>query len=223
MSKIKFPRTIVLCAAQSALLLCTLSFALIVINCATASGQSGSNRPVARLITASGPALGRVPTRPRIVAPVSMTTGPSRGAAAASSSSANLSVASLERRAFDLINTQRIANGEEPLVWDAELCRMARMHSESMASQGFFDHTGPDGRDMRERAHGSNVRGWRVMAENIAYNQGFEDPAGFAVQRWMHSSKHRDNILNSGFTRSAIGIARAADGRVFLTQVFIAR
>ena len=222
MSKLQFPRTIVLCTAQSALLLCTLSFAFIVINSATALGQSGSSRPVARLITASGPALGRVPTRPRIVASVSMTES-ARGSAAVMSSSASSSVASLERRAFDLINTQRIANGEEPLVWDAELCRMARTHSESMARQGFFDHTGPDGRDMRERAHGSNVRGWRVLAENIAYNQGFDDPAGFAVQRWMHSNKHRDNILNSGFTRSAIGIARAADGRVFLTQVFVAR
>lgn len=100
---------------------------------------------------------------------------------------------------------------------------MARQHSESMAHQDFFDHTGPDGRDMRSRAHGSNIRGWSALAENIAYNQGFDDPAGFAVQRWMRSTKHRDNILNGSFTRSAVGIARAADGRVFLTQVFIAR
>jgi uncharacterized protein YkwD len=116
-----------------------------------------------------------------------------------------------------------MANGEAPLVWDAELCRMARMHSENMARMDFFDHTGPDGRDMRARAHTSNVRGWSALAENIAYNQGFDDPAGFAVERWMRSSKHRENILNDSFTRSAIGIARAADGRVFLTQVFIAR
>ena len=138
-------------------------------------------------------------------------------------SSAAASASSLERRAFDLINAQRVANGESPLVWDAELCRMARMHSESMARGGFFDHRSPDGRDMVERAHGSNVRGWHTMAENIAYNQGFNDPAGFAVERWMRSSKHRDNILNASFSRSAVGIARSADGRVFLTQVFIAR
>jgi uncharacterized protein YkwD len=147
--------------------------------------------------------------------------GPVRGATA--HSSANLSASSLERRAFDLINTQRISNGEEPLVWDQELCRMARQHSESMARQDFFDHTSPDGSDMRSRAHSSNIRGWKALAENIAYNQGFDDPAGFAVQRWMRSSKHRENILNGSFTRSAVGIARAADGRVFLTQVFIAR
>jgi uncharacterized protein YkwD len=136
---------------------------------------------------------------------------------------ASASAATLERRAFDLINAQRIANGETPLVWDAELCRMARMHSENMARRDFFDHTGPDGRDMRARAQSSNVRGWSALAENIAYNQGFDDPAAFAVERWMRSSKHRDNVLNAIFTRSAVGIARSSDGRVFLTQVFVAR
>jgi uncharacterized protein YkwD len=153
-----------------------------------------------------------------MVMPTSMT----RPMSAASSSS-SMSASSLERRAFDLINAQRTGNGERPLAWDAELCRMARMHSESMARQEFFDHTGPDGRSMQERARNSNIRGWSMLAENIAYNQGFDDPAAFAVERWMRSSKHRDNILNQSFTRSAIGIARAADGRVYLTQVFIAR
>lgn len=142
-----------------------------------------------------------------------------RGAAASVPSSAS----GLERRAFELINAQRIANGESPLVWDAELCRMARMHSEEMARTGLFGHTGTDGRDMRERAHGSNIRGWSTMAENIAYNQGFADPAAFAVERWMRSAKHRDNILNAVFTRSAVGVARSADGKIFLTQLFIAR
>ena len=216
MNKFEFPRTIVLRSARSALLLCTLSFAFFLMTAAVTLGQSASNRPVARLITATG--VGRVPTRPRIVMPTSMT-GAMRGMASASSASAS----SLERRAFDLINQQRIANGERPLVWDAELCRMARMHSDSMARQEFFDHTGPEGRDMRERARESNIRGWSAMAENIAYNQGFDDPAAFAVERWMHSNKHRDNILNDSFTRSAIGIARSEDGRVYLTQVFIAR
>lgn len=214
MSKFEFPRNVVLRSAQSALLLCTLSFAIIAMTAAVAAGQSASGRPVARLITATG--VSRVPTRARIVMPTSM-------AGAVRSTASSVSASSLERRAFELINQQRIANGEQPLVWDSELCRMARNHSENMARQEFFDHTGPDGRDMRERAHASNIRGWSTMAENIAYNQGFDDPAAFAVQRWMRSNKHRDNILNDSFTRSAIGIARSGDGRVFLTQVFIAR
>ena len=218
MTKIRFPRNVVVRSPRSVLKFCILSIALIIATASAALGQSSSGRPVARMITAHGPSLSRVPVRPRVVMPASMA-GPARAGASSFSASAS----NLERRAFDLINAQRIANGESPLVWDAELSRMARVHSESMARQDFFDHTGPDGRDMRERAHSTNIRGWSAMAENIAYNQGFDDPARFAVERWMRSSKHRDNILNAVFTRSGIGIARSADGRVFLTQVFIAR
>ena len=38
---------------------------------------------------------------------------------------------------------------------------------------------------------------FRVVAENIAYNQGYEDPGAFAVERWMLSLKHPINILSS--------------------------
>jgi uncharacterized protein YkwD len=219
MTKICFPRTAIVRSAHKALLLCAFTFTLIFATATVTQAQSSSGRPVARLITAQGPAIMRVPSRPRMVMPAASSASSSRGAA----SNVAAGVSSLERRAFELTNAQRIANGESPLVWDAELSRMARMHSQEMARTGLFDHVGPDGRDMRARAHGSNVRGWSVMAENIAYNQGFDDPAAFAVQRWMRSVKHRDNILNANFTRSAVGIARSADGRVFLTQLFIAR
>jgi uncharacterized protein YkwD len=216
MSYIGFPRRLAVRFARSAFLLCTLSFTFIFATATITLAQSSQNRPVARLITAHGPATARAQTRPRLVMPTSM--AEPRGA----SLSASASASSLERRAFNLINAQRIANGESPLVWDAELCRMAREHSENMARMGFLDHAGPDG-DMRTRARDNNIRGWSAMGENIAYNQGFDDPAAFAVERWMRSSKHRDNILNASFTRSGVGIARASDGRVFLTQVFIAR
>ena len=74
---------------------------------------------------------------------------------------------------------------------------------------------------MADRARAAGIRGWRVLGENIAYNQGFDDPSGFAVERWMGSSMHRANILNSQFTRSGIGVARAADGSIYFTQVFM--
>jgi uncharacterized protein YkwD len=92
-----------------------------------------------------------------------------------------------------------------------------------MAQQGFFDHTTPDGRDPATRARARGIRGWHALAENIAYNQGYQDPAGFAVERWMQSPKHRTNILYPTFNRSAVGTARAADGSIYFTQVFASR
>ena len=100
---------------------------------------------------------------------------------------------------------------------------MARQHSSNMAQQNFFNHVGPDGMDTTDRARLSGVNDWRALGENIAYNQGYDDPAAFAVERWMLSAKHRANILRGEFNRSAIGAARTSDGRVYMTQVFITR
>jgi len=129
----------------------------------------------------------------------------------------------IERRAFEQTNHARIESGLAPLAWDSELCRMARAHSERMALQGFFSHETPEGLQLKERAHSSGILHFRVIGENIAYNKGYDDPGGFAVERWMTSSGHRENILYSAFQASAIGSYVAADGTVYLTQVFITR
>jgi uncharacterized protein YkwD len=180
--------------------------------------QTPSSRPVARLISSSREVTG---TRARRV-----TASPLGGAVVAAAAARRAPVASsassIERRAFDLINAERRAKGEAPLAWDGELCRMARQHSEEMARRDYFSHEGPEGGTL-DRARALGIRGWTALGENIAYNQGFEDPAAFAVERWMGSAKHRANILSGMFTHSGLGIARAADGRIFFTQVFIAR
>jgi uncharacterized protein YkwD len=128
-----------------------------------------------------------------------------------------------ERRAFDLINAQRRAKGQAALVWDGELTRMARYHSSNMAQQNFFNHVDRDGLNLTGRADVIGIQGWRALGENIAYNQGYTDPVAFAVERWMISDKHRENILNRQFTHAGLGIARSSDGRVFFTQVFMTR
>jgi uncharacterized protein YkwD len=197
-----------------ALLLSAFSFLLIAGTLINGHAQTSSARPVARLITSSGD-ISTFSTRPRV-------TGASSAVATVASSSA-AGATSDERRAFDLVNAERRSHGESPLVWDAELTRMARLHSEKMAQQNFFNHTGPDGQGLRERSRANGIVGFKALAENLAYNKGFADAASCAVVGWMRSEGHRDNILNEEFTRSGIGIARSADGRVYFTQVFVAR
>ena len=187
---------------------------LLAFAATNASAQTTNARPVARLISSSRQVTSST-MQPRIVL--------AHASARPSVALAPVAATSIEREAFDLINAQRKANGESPLVWDGELCRMARAHSANMAQQNFFNHVGPDGMDTTDRARLSGVNDWRALGENIAYNQGYDDPAAFAVERWMQSAKHRDNILRGTFNRSAIGAARTADGRVYLTQVFITR
>jgi uncharacterized protein YkwD len=129
----------------------------------------------------------------------------------------------VERRAFEQTNVARAKNGLPTLDWDPELCRMARQHSEQMATLGYFSHETPDGLQLKERAHANGILHFRVIGENIAYNKGYDDPGGFAVERWLTSSGHRANMLFPGFQASAIGSYAGADGSTYLTQVFIAR
>lgn len=191
--------------------LCSLSVAFLAATTVESLAQSSSGRPVARLITSSRSTAEPQQTQHRMVV------RPAVMAAA----SAPVAATSLERQAFNLINSERAKNGLQPLVWDGELCRVARLHSESMGSRNFFDHEGPDG-NLLDRVTARGIM-WRSLGENIAYNQGHDDPVAVAVDQWMHSPKHRANILRGLFTHSGIGVARTPDGRVYLTQVFIMR
>jgi uncharacterized protein YkwD len=129
----------------------------------------------------------------------------------------------IEKRAFEQTNLVRVKNGLAPLTWDADVCRMARTHSESMSRNGYFAHVTPEGLRLRDRARAAGILQFSVLGENIALSQGFQDPGAFAVEQWMQSTKHRANILSSEFRAMAIGSFVGPDGSVYLTQTFITR
>ena len=219
----RFPRTAPLRRASQALIL--LSLLNLTAVAAFANGGKGAPkgserpvaRPVARLI---GTVYTEVPERVR-ERQVARATAPAAAASYAPAPAA--SATGEERRAFDLINAERQRRGVRPLAWDGGLTRLARYHSQNMARGGYLNHVDRDGLDLKERARALGLRGWTTLGENIAYNQGFNDPTAFAVERWMVSHKHRENAMNGEYTHAAVGIARASDGTYYFTQVFMKR
>lgn len=136
---------------------------------------------------------------------------------------AAFSAIDLEKLAFNLLNEQRAAKNLPALQWDEDVAKIARMHSENMAKYKFFSHTGLDGTMVNDRADLCGVSRWKAIGENIAFNRGYDKPADFAVERWMNSISHRENILNDRWKQSAVGVAVADDGSYYFTQVFLAR
>lgn len=191
---------------------------LFCLNVGIAGGvvvaQENATRPVARLIASGNPDSY---DRPRRASTGEV--GKPNGKLYPTFEQAS----SIERRAFQLTNEARVKQGLKPLSWDPELCHLARIHSEKMARQRFFSHTTPEGQRVRDRALAMGIPRFRVIAENIAYNQGYEDPAAFAVHRWMISAGHRANILYIDFQNTAVGVFVSEDGSVYFTQAFIAR
>ena len=129
----------------------------------------------------------------------------------------------LERQVFDLINQQRGKIGLANLEWNDDVAEIAREHSENMANFNFFSHTDLQGLMVNDRADAIGIRKWRAIGENIAYNRGYENPAASAVERWMQSPAHRENLLNNRWRESGIGIAVTADGTYYFTEVFLLR
>jgi uncharacterized protein YkwD len=155
--------------------------------------------------------------RPRIVSNTSET---KTNAAAKVSAAA---IVEFERRAFQLINEKRAAQNLPALKWNEDVARIARVHSQNMAQYKFLSHQGTDGSTVDDRADRIGLSKWRAIGENIAYNRGYAQPIEFAVERWMQSPKHKQNLLGDRWQESAIGVAIASDGSYYLTQVFLVR
>ncbi|QQS33789.1 MAG: CAP domain-containing protein [Acidobacteriota bacterium] len=130
---------------------------------------------------------------------------------------------SVERIAFEMINSTRVEMGLSPLTWNEDIASVAREHSQNMAEFRFFSHRGLDNKMVSDRADAKGVRKWRAIGENIAYNRGYQDPVAKAVQLWLNSSSHKSNMLDPNWRESAVGVAIASDGSYYFTQVFLVK
>jgi len=156
-----------------------------------------------------------------------------------------ISTTALAGRIHELINRHRKAYGLSPLSWDQELTAIALSHSTDMATYNYFSHTNPAGQTPTDRG---NAAGYPCrkdygtyytygIAENIfqnnlytsvSYENGVytydwtspEDIVQSTVTGWMNSEGHKKNILTETYDREGIGIAIAADDKVYITENF---
>ncbi|NJK39883.1 MAG: hypothetical protein HC835_16975 [Oscillatoriales cyanobacterium RM2_1_1] len=109
----------------------------------------------------------------------------------------------LINRIVELTNNYRADNGLPPLTLSSQLTNAADTHSENMALQDFFSHTGLDGSKVGDRVQATGYS-YTSVGENIA--AGYPTPeAVFAG--WIASSGHRANILNASYTEIGVGYA----------------
>lgn len=90
-------------------------------------------------------------------------------------------------------NNARAANGLGPLVLNAQLNNSAQMKAQDMADKDYWAHVAPDGTQpwyFFDQAGYEYIR----AGENLAY--GFNTSQG-AVDGWMNSPSHRDNMLGN--------------------------
>jgi uncharacterized protein YkwD len=121
----------------------------------------------------------------------------------------------LEKSVFDRINRYRVSKGLSKLTLDSKISKRARTHSQNMASGKIsFSHHG-----FEKRVKSIPIR-FQSASENVAFNQGYPDPAQEAVSGWIKSPGHLTN-LKGRYNLTGIGVAANKEGEVYLTQIFL--
>ncbi len=121
----------------------------------------------------------------------------------------------LEKSVFDQINRYRVSKGLSKLTLNANISRQARIHSQNMANGKVpFSHKG-----FEKRVNSIPIT-YKSAAENVAFNQGYSDPASQAMTGWINSPGHLKN-LKGKYNLTGIGVAANSEGEVYLTQIFI--
>jgi uncharacterized protein YkwD len=131
------------------------------------------------------------------------------------------------QRVLDLVNQARATprscgsrnfNAARPVRWNESLAVASRLHSEDMARNNYFSHSGRDGSNPAQRVERAGYR-YRATGENIAAGQMDADEA---VAGWIRSPGHCANLMNPAFTEmgAAYAVNRRSEMGVYWTQAF---
>ena len=110
------------------------------------------------------------------------------------------------------------AGATGPLVWHCTIDHAAQSHSDDMAGNNFFSHTGSDGSTVGDRLTNAGYP-WQSAGENIAAGQM---SVGEVMQGLLNSPGHCLNIMNSSFTEMGAALSEnpTSDFGRYWTQNF---
>lgn len=122
---------------------------------------------------------------------------------------------------IELINATRKAHNVSRLYYNSEVERVARNHSNDMATNNYFDHINLRGQNVLSRLRGAGLSFTRC-GENILRG-GYTNP--FVMHdAWYNSPTHRTVMLNRFYNEVGIGICFSSTDpsyTVYATQNFI--
>ena len=131
-------------------------------------------------------------------------------------------IASLEAALHTAINDARAERGLKRLVRDAAIDAVARGHALDMAARRYLAHETPEGLNPPARLARGGVRDITLAGENVGTTSRL-NPNQEIVSAWLASPAHYENIVAPAFNTTGIGIARAADGSLYYTQLYVTK
>jgi uncharacterized protein YkwD len=105
-----------------------------------------------------------------------------------------------------------------PLQPNAQLRAAAEAHARDMLDHNYFAHEGHDGSNPAQRVTAEGYA-YRLVGENIAAGP---TTAAQAVEGWLESPDHCENLMDARFTDSGVAFAASTHGppRIYWVQDF---
>ena len=85
-----------------------------------------------------------------------------------------------------------------------KLLKLARLKADDMVKKNYFSHSSPTYGSPFDMMKNYGLS-YKVAGENIAGNPSLEG----AVNSWINSSTHRENLLSKSYNYVGIGIAKS--------------
>lgn len=121
----------------------------------------------------------------------------------------------IELEILNLANVERAKVGIGPLKLGELLTEVARLKSQDMADNDYFDHTSPTYGSPFDMMKQFGIK-YTTAGENIAC--GHTSPE-VVISCWMNSPGHKKNILNPNFGTLGVGYV-IKNGTKYWTQMF---
>ena len=123
-----------------------------------------------------------------------------------------------EQEVLNLINNARVKKGLPKLKLSKRLTEMARLKSDDMVKNKYFGH--------ESKVYGSPFKmlkdfgiDYKEAGENIAGNPSIKD----AVNSWLNSPTHAENIYSRGYNYIGIGVTKSSTYGYIITAMFIGK
>lgn len=133
----------------------------------------------------------------------------------------------IEMEIFRLINEERAKNGVAQLVWDEELYAGTKIRAQEYPQT--WSHTRPNGEKfVTAITENSNytTMDFECWGENLNSSNGYTEAmetAKYLFTKWYDSPGHRANMLDSGFTHTAISVVNIGPAYFSVANIFIGK
>jgi uncharacterized protein YkwD len=127
------------------------------------------------------------------------------------------SIPTLETSIYNQINQYRQTLNLAPIELNSFLSEQARQYSDRVAKGEIsFENSNFDSQFevIQEKIPFQRVK------VNLAYNQGYPDPATATVNNWLESSTHRQN-MEGDFNLMGIGVAKNQENQYYFTHILL--